>query len=512
LDHDEGQLGVPETGALRVLRKPKMSIVRRALFLSVIERYALIVLGLVSYVLVARLLTPYEIGIYSVTAALVGVVHVIRDFGVSSYLIQEQELTAERRDTALGLSLLTGGTLFVLVFAVAPWVAALYEDPRMASILRVVSLNLLLLPFCGIALSLLRREMRFGQLLWVNILAGVVGFLVTIGLAAAGLGPESLAWGIVACNAVTACGAWWAVPESERPKRPRLVEWAHLLRFGRPNTLAGVVVVASMDINDLVVGKVLGFAPVAILSRAMGLMQLFHRDLMGAVRNVAYPAFAAAFRRGEALEANYVRSYGLVVGLAWPFYGFLALFPLEILRLLAGPQWDAAVPYVIVFAAAGAVIATATLTQTVVMAIGRVDLASRADLIVALIRVALAVVAAVVLRDLMAVAVALLLAYLVAVPVFYAYKQRCLPNDWAALAQQSARSLAVAAVCLALPAAVSLSLGWSRTEPLPLPYFLATCALALVGWLVAVKLCRHVIAHEPLYEKAMSRIFRPRAA
>ena len=181
-----------------------MSIVRRALLLSVIERYALIALGLVSYVLVARLLTPYEIGIYSVTAALVGVVHVIRDFGVSSYLIQEQDLTAERRDTALGLSLLTGSVLFVAVFAVAPLVASLYGDLRMASILRVVSLNLLLLPFCGIALSLLRREMRFGQLLWVNILAAVVGFVATIGLAAYGFGPESLAWGIVACNAVTA--------------------------------------------------------------------------------------------------------------------------------------------------------------------------------------------------------------------------------------------------------------------------------------------------------------------
>jgi hypothetical protein len=154
-----------------------MSIVRRALLLSVMERYGLIALGLISYVLVARLLTPYEIGIYSVTAALVGVVHVIRDFGVASYLIQEQDLTRERRDTALGLSLLTGSVLFVAVFAVAPLVASLYGDTRMASILRVVSLNLLLLPFCGIALSLLRREMRFGQLLWINILAAVVGFV-----------------------------------------------------------------------------------------------------------------------------------------------------------------------------------------------------------------------------------------------------------------------------------------------------------------------------------------------
>jgi O-antigen/teichoic acid export membrane protein len=489
-----------------------MSIVRRALLLSVIERYALIALGLVSYVLVARLLTPYEIGIYSVTAALVGVVHVIRDFGVSSYLIQEQDLTAERRDTALGLSLLTGSVLFVAVFAVAPLVASLYGDLRMASILRVVSLNLLLLPFCGIALSLLRREMRFGQLLWVNILAAVVGFVATIGLAAYGFGPESLAWGIVACNAVTAVGAWWAVPASERPRRPRLVEWAHLLRFGRPNTLAGVVVVASMDVNDLVVGKVLGFAPVAILSRAQGLMQLFHRDLMGAVRNVAYPAFAAAFRKGESLEASYIRSYGLVIGLAWPFYGFLALFPLEILRLLAGPQWDAAVPYVTVFAAAGAVIATATLTQTLVMAMGRVDLASRADLIVALIRVALAVLAAVVLRDLMAVAVALLLAYLVAVPVFYVYKQRCLPNDWSGLARQSSRSLAVTVLCLAVPAAVSFTLGWSRTQPLPLAPFLGVCAIALVGWVAAVKLCRHSISREPLYEKALAKVLRTRSA
>ena len=50
---------------------------------------------LVSLVL-ARLLTPAEVGIFSMTAVLIGIAHVFRDFGVSAYLLQEKDLTPEK--------------------------------------------------------------------------------------------------------------------------------------------------------------------------------------------------------------------------------------------------------------------------------------------------------------------------------------------------------------------------------------------------------------------------------
>ncbi|MBC7702516.1 MAG: oligosaccharide flippase family protein [Rhodoferax sp.] len=489
-----------------------MNSVRAALRLSFIERYALIALALLSSVLLARLLTPHEIGIYSVTAALVGMLQVIREFGVGNYLIQERELTTAKLETAFGFSLVAGSTMFLGAFLLAPQLANFYADPQVAPMLRVICLNFLILPFCSIGLSMLRRTMRFDRLLTANLAAGVCGFFVTIGLVLLGVGPASLAWGTVACNAVTAVAVWKALTSAERPARPRLAEWRSLVSYGRQSTFASVITSAAIDVNDLVVGKILGFAPVAFLSRAMGLMNLYQRDLMNAARNVAFPAFAQTHREGKQLEPMFVHSSAIVTGVGWPFYGFLCLFPLEMLRLMAGTQWDAAADLVVVFALAGAIISPVTLTQTLVLAVGRVDLASRADVVVSLLRLGLAVGAVVIFRDLMAVAMAFLISFALSVPILLAFKQRCLPTDWSGLLRQSARSLAVTCATLTVPALLSLTAGFQRTEPLPIWGFFLVCLMAVASWVIGLRVFNHPIDSDPFYQLLCRRIGFPPAA
>lgn len=483
-----------------------MKSIRNALRLSFIERYFLIFLALLSSILLARLLTPTEIGIYSVTAALVGIAQVIREFGVGTYLIQESDLSQAKLDTALGISCISGSLIFVGVFASASLIGSFYGDIRVDESLRVIALNFLILPICSIAMTMLRRAMRFDQLLVANLLGGVAGFVVTISLALIDHGPESLAWGSVTCNLVTAGISWKALENTDRPKRLRLSEWRTLVTYGKQTTLAGVVVSASMDINDLVLGKVLGFSPVAILSRAMGLMNLFQRDLMGAARNVAFPAFAQAFREGKPLEPMFVSSFAMVTGMGWPFYGFLALYPLESLRLLAGPQWDAAQPIVVIFSAAGAIVTTVTFVQVFILSMGRVDLASKADITVSLLKLTVGIVAALIFESIVAVAYALLASFAIAVPIFFSYKNRCSPNDWSGLLRNAARSMAVTIFCLLIPAFISFGMGLSRKDPLPHWAFALICMLALLMWVVALRVLDHPISRDSFYQKLFNRI------
>jgi O-antigen/teichoic acid export membrane protein len=478
-----------------------MTSIRRALVVSLLERYALIALQLVSYVLIARLLTPEEIGIYSVSLALIGIAQVVREFGIGSYLVQEKELTEAKIRTAFGVTLVIGSGLFLLLALGAPMAGWFYEDERMTTIVRVISLNFLILPFCSISMSLLRRNMEFSRLLYVNLVAALTGFFITIGLAWHGFGPQSLAWGAVAANIATGLGAWLA-RRDRTILLPSFSEWRAIASFGGQSSLTGVVTSVAMDINDLVVGKVLGFAPVALLSRAQGLMNLFHRDLMGAVRNVAFPAFALAHREGEAVEPKFIATVTNVTAFAWPFYGFIAIFPLEIIRLMFGPQWDAAAPLVPVFALAGALAATFSLIPNVILAIGRIDLLMRAEIAVQTFRVAVIVGAVIVFETMMSAALAYLVAFSVALPVFFWVKNLCIANDWPRLLRGLGRSLVVTAGSLS--AAVSFAL-WNelaRDEPIG-PFVLAmVCIATAYLWMVSVSLTKHPLAAEALFQRA----------
>ena len=480
-----------------------MSGVRRALAFSVGERYLMLVVALGSNMIIARLLTPEAIGIYSVSLAVIGIAQVMRDFGVASYLIQETNLTDSHIRTAFGILLIMGiGVAGVLLLA-APYIATLYHEPAMVSTLRICALNFFLLPFTTVSLALLRRGMQFKRLAAVNIAASVAAAVVSVGLAWLGMGVISLAIGSVALNSVTGLGAW-IMRTDRRLLLPSLSEWRRVFSFGAQSSVTGIVTSLAMDTNDLAVGKIMGFAPVAILSRAQGLMNMFHRDLMGAVRNVAYPAYAKARREEQALEPVYVASVTNVTVVAWPFYGFLSLFPHQILSIMYGPQWDAAAPLVPVFCLAGAIAAASSLAASVMLAAGRVDLVTKVELLFQPFRAVLIVVAALVFKTTMACAVALVLALLVQLPMVYAFKQRCVPNHYASLLHGFKRSACVTAACLAGPAVMALFA--SQGGVVGVMWCLSAGVLCVLGWFAAAIYFRHPLADDPLFLKLVGRL------
>ncbi|MBY0366777.1 MAG: lipopolysaccharide biosynthesis protein [Roseateles sp.] len=479
-----------------------MTSVRRALALSLVERYLTLAIALGSNMVLARLLTPDQIGVYSVSLAVIGLAQALRDFGVGSYLIQEKVVDDEQIGSAFSISLLIGALLFVVALVATPWAASYYGEPRMQTTLMLGAGNFLLMPFCTISLSLLRREMQFKRLLHITLVAAALGSATSIGLAALGMGETSLALGSLATNAATGVGAWLAQP-SHRLPRLTLSRWRQVLSFGGRSSLVGCVTSISMDANDLIVGKVLGFHAVALLSRAQGLMYLFNRDLMSAVRNVALPAFAQAHRDGVDLEQGYLRSVSIVTLFGWPFHGLISCYAIEVIDLLFGRQWHAAAPLVPIFCAAGAFAAVNALTPNLLVAVGRIDLATRADLLMQPLRVLMILIAAIWFRTVQACAVAFMLSALVSLPVFWWFKNQVLEDDRPKLLEMLLLNILITAATL-LPALVQcLWAGFDRSQPLALYAWLPTAALGVAAGVLTAWYLRHPLAQEALVQRSL---------
>lgn len=477
-----------------------MNGVRRALAFSIGERYVMLVIALASNMAIARLLTPEVIGIYSVSLAIVGIAQVLRDFGVASYLIQEKDLRESYIQAAFGILLVLGVSVSVALFFGAPLIAKLYGEPTMVPTLRVCALNFLLIPFCTVSMSILRRNMQFKRLAAVNLAATAAGAIASTGLAFLGFGVISLAIGSVLVNLVAGVGAWLARSD-RRLLLPAFGEWRRVIKFGAQSSLSGVVTSLAMDTNDLAVGKFMGFEPVAILSRAQGLMNLFHRDLMAAIRNVAYPAYAQAYREGHALEPVYIASVTNVTVVAWPFYGFLALYPHQILKLMFGPQWDAAAPLVPVFCLAGAIAAASSLAASLILATGRIDLVTKVELAFQPLRAAMIVVAALVFKTTFACALALVLSLLIQLPMVYYTKGLCVANDYRALLKGLGQSAQVTLACLAIPATLAYFTADLRGTPTGMLAFSVAALACAIAWVAALVTMRHPLAADPAFLK-----------
>lgn len=479
-----------------------MSSVRRSLVFSFVEKYAVTAIGLVSYVVIARLLVPEEVGMYSAVAALAGMAQVLREFGVGNYLIQERELSADRIDAAATLTLGLGLVLFIVSWLGAGVVADFYGHAGLTMLVRLVAVNFLVLPLCSICLSLLRREMRFKRLLFINVIAALLGFVSTLIAALCEAGASSLALGVLACNLATAALSLQGLRPGARPRFWRWnAQWRQVFEFGRSGTPAAIVSSLSSDINDVVVGRVLGFAPAALISRAMGLMNLFQRDLMTAARNVAYPAFAALHRAGGDLEGGFVKATAMITAASFTYFGFMALYPLELLRLMAGPNWDEAAPLVPWFAMAGVFASISTVGPNLLLAAGHFRPAARADIIVSMGRVACVLLALFWFRSMEAVAIGFSVGFIFSPVVLLGTKSKCMPSAWRSLGRALIRSLAVALLTLAAPAALSIAMGWQRTQPMPMAWFLPVCLATCLTWLVAVRFSGHPLGEDPAFRR-----------
>lgn len=149
--------------------------------------------------------------------------------------------------------------------------------------MHVLCVNFLLIPFGSTSMALLRREMRFGAICIVNRGASVANFVVALLFAYRGEGYMSLVRGSVASTAVTALLSLYFKPGDIR-LLPMLSEWRRVLGFGGRVTLTGVITEISMNIIDHVIGRVLGVTAVALASRAQGVMNLMHRDMLARLR------------------------------------------------------------------------------------------------------------------------------------------------------------------------------------------------------------------------------------
>ena len=160
-----------------------MSSLSKSLLISFAEKYTALLVSFGSTIVLARLLTPEEIGVFSVAAVLVGMAHMLRDFGVSQYVVQERELTREKLKSALGAAILFAWAIAILLLIMAQFVSAFYNDERVETVMLVLSISFLLLPFGSVTLAMLRREFRFVPIYRVQTASAIANAASGIGLA-----------------------------------------------------------------------------------------------------------------------------------------------------------------------------------------------------------------------------------------------------------------------------------------------------------------------------------------
>jgi len=466
-----------------------MTSTKKSIGISFATQYVELVIHFLGVLALARILSPEEIGTYSVAAFLMALLHVFRDFGVVQYLIQERELTKEKIQSAMGVAIILALAVAAILFASRGFIAEFYKIAAIEKILLVMSASFAISPFGSLLFGIFRREMRLKTIFYVKTVSAICHVTVALMLATKGFGAISLAWANFA--GILSFGI---VANLNRPKNvpwlPQFKNIRTILSFGSIASLGNAANMAGTNSPDLVIGKIMNMAAVGYFSRATGLVQLFTRLITGALLPLVLPYFAQLRREGKSFSAPYLAAVEQLTALAWPFFAVLMLLAYPMIRTLYGSQWDASVPIVELLCLAGAISSISLFASHVMVANGQVRDSTFSQLLAQPFRIAAVIIAS--SHGLQMVAAALICSEILALGIVSWFLQKTIKIGPLELIRACRKSAFVTLCSSVIPFMIKTL--WHTEPSRPwLPLAIGICG-AGIGWITSMLLINHPLA------------------
>src|SRR6266513_2160604 len=140
-------------------------------------------LNLASIMVLARLLTPRDFGLYAMVTTIMGYVVTFKDAGLSTATVQREGITHAQVSNLFWINVALSGALSLILAAGAPVIAWFYREPRLVPITLVLSSTFLLSGLAVQHTALLNRQMRFQAIAVVQVGSMLIGIAVSIGMA-----------------------------------------------------------------------------------------------------------------------------------------------------------------------------------------------------------------------------------------------------------------------------------------------------------------------------------------
>lgn len=314
---------------------------RKALLYTFTSKYILLLIQFGATLILSRLLTPEDIGIYTIAYSLVVIGHVFRDFGVGNYIHQEKELTTDRIRAAMSVAFTFAWLMSFIIYVSADMAAEFYNEEGIKKVFQVLALNFFLIPFGSVTTSYIRRQMRFKFVMRLEVVSTLVSTATVISLAYLGFSYMSMAWSSVAGIVIEIATLLYFRPK-ELPKLPGVKQIKHVLAFSTASVSESLLAQVGAHLPDLIIGRILGMSSVGLLSRAKGTVNLFDRAVTSAINPVLIPYFSKENRKGQDIKMSFLHLTTCVTVLAWPALIYMIVMAEPLIYILYGEQWSAA--------------------------------------------------------------------------------------------------------------------------------------------------------------------------
>jgi PST family polysaccharide transporter len=305
-----------------------------------ITRIGSFALGLV----LARLLTPADFGVYAIALAATQFVMNVKDVGIIAATVQWRGRLEEMAPTASTIAFIFSIVLYGIFWLGAPAFAGLAGNPEAAGVVRLLTSIILVEAVTAVRAGALMREFRQDLLIIGNLVGLAVNAVVAIMLAGAGAGPYSFAAGQVAGSVVTGIIVFVSARLPMRVGMDLAIA-ARLMRFGIPLAASLGVEAVLLNVQFMIIGNALGSTALGYYLLAFNVSTWALSVISSAVRYVSVAGFARLSEQDiDTLSAGVQRTIPMLYTLLVPIAVLTAVLALPLVFVLYGEEWLPAAP------------------------------------------------------------------------------------------------------------------------------------------------------------------------
>ena len=310
-------------------------------FVTIAAQGAQVVLQLASIMVLARMLTPKDFGLFAMVTTVLGFLRVFKDARLSTATVQREGITHAQVSNLFWINVAMSGAASLILAAGAPIIAWFYREPRLVPITLVLSSTFLLSGLAVQHTALLNRQMRFQAIAIIQVGSMLIGIAVGISMAWLNYSYWALVCGNLATVAATVVLTWMAVPWWPQAPARRSGVWP-LVSFGANLATGDFICSFARGADGLLVGRFYGADSVGLYTRAGALLNRPMEQFLVPITSVFVPVLSRVQTQPERYRRTFLQVYEAMALLSFLFTGLLFALARPLTLVVLGPKWEQA--------------------------------------------------------------------------------------------------------------------------------------------------------------------------
>lgn len=340
---------------------------------------AQLVTFIVSIVL-ARILSPSDYGTIALVTVFTTILQVFIDSGLSTALIQKKDADDLDFSSVFYFNFIVCLILYIIMFVSAPCIAGFYKDSNLITIIRVISLTLIISGVKGVQQSYVSRNMLFKRFFFSTLGGTIFSAVLGIIMAYAGFGVWAIVFQQLSNNAIDTLILWITV--KWRPiKKFSWIRLKHLLSFGWKMLASSLLDTVYNNLRNMIIGKLYTSADLAFYNQGDKFPKLIVTNINTSIDSVLLPTMSNEQDNHVRVKDMTRRAIKISTYIMAPLMIGLAFCARPIVQLVLTDKWLPCVPYLQIFCVSYLFWPIHTANLNAIKAMGRSDLFLKIEII-----------------------------------------------------------------------------------------------------------------------------------